>query len=75
MTVPGRLDLSDQVIRGAAVASRHLACGGDLALPAGDDRGQVFPGVHSGLREYHAAAGLHGPVTSRMGEFCRFPAG
>jgi hypothetical protein len=41
MTAPGRPDLSDRVIRGAAIV-RHQACGGDLALLAGDDRGQLF---------------------------------
>jgi hypothetical protein len=37
------LDLSDRVIPAPRQPGRHQACGGDLALIAGDDRGQVFP--------------------------------
>ena len=43
MTTPGRPDLSDRVIPEPRQPGGRQACGGDLGLPAGDDRGQVFP--------------------------------
>jgi len=42
MTAPGRLDLSDRVIAEPRHPGGHQACGGDLALPAGDDRATSF---------------------------------